>query len=183
GLGEIKLPPVQAGSSIMPGKVNPVIPEMVNQVAFEVIGNDLTVTMAAEAGQLQLNPFEPIIIYSLIRSSSHLERAVRALADNCVAGITADRARLEHGVRDSVAVVTALSPELGYATSAEIAKQSLATGVPVWEIAVSRGLLSREHADALLSPAALVRLGGPSQPDQPGGAETAQRTKPTDHWN
>jgi aspartate ammonia-lyase len=163
GLGEINLPPVQAGSSIMPGKVNPVIPEMVNQVAFEVIGNDLTVTMAAEAGQLQLNAFEPIIIYSLLRSTSHLDAAARTLAQRCVDGITANRERLERGVRDSVGVVTALSPELEYEASAKIAQESLATGVPVRDIVVARGLMTAERVGELLSPAALIGLAEPSR--------------------
>ncbi|MBN9757943.1 Aspartate ammonia-lyase [Pseudonocardia sp. Ae706_Ps2] len=164
GLSEINLPPAQAGSSIMPGKVNPVIPEMVNQVAFEVIGNDLTVTMAAEGGQLQLNAFEPIIVYGLIRSASHLEAAARTLADRCVDGITANREHLEEGVRGSVGIVTALSPALGYATSAEIAKESLATGRPVGDIAVARGLLDPDEVGELLSPAALTGLAAPARP-------------------
>ncbi|WP_225627479.1 aspartate ammonia-lyase [Streptomyces werraensis] len=167
GLGEINLPSVQAGSSIMPGKVNPVIPEMVNQVAFEVMGSDVTVTLAAEAGQLQLNPFEPIIVYSLLRASAHLDRAVRALADRCVEGITPNTERLEHGVRNSVGMVTALLPELGYATSAEVAKEALARGVPVWEIAVGRGLLSMERVGELLSHAGLVRLASLSSSGSP----------------
>ena len=158
GLGEINLPPAQAGSSIMPGKVNPVIPEMVNQVAFEVIGNDLTVTMAAEAGQLQLNAFEPVIIYSLLRSSTHLTAAADTLATKCVAGITANRDHLERGVRRSVGIVTALSPFIGYPNSARIAKQALATGDYIGDIAVNDGLLTREQVDEILSPRRLAGL-------------------------
>jgi aspartate ammonia-lyase len=152
GFGEINLPPVQAGSSIMPGKVNPVIPELVNQVAFEVIGNDLTVTMAAEAGQLQLNAFEPVIAYSLVRSAGHLAAAADTLATRCVAGITANRDHLAEGVRRSAGIVTALAPFIGYPASARIAKQALATGEYVGDIAVAEGLLSREQVEEILSP-------------------------------
>ena len=116
GFGEINLPARQAGSSIMPGKVNPVIPEVVNQVAFEVIGNDVTITMAAEAGQLQLNAFEPIIVYSLDRSISHLTAACLTLEANCVRGITANPERLRASVENSIGIVTALNPYIGYAT-------------------------------------------------------------------
>ena len=158
GLGEINLPPAQAGSSIMPGKVNPVIPEMVNQVAFEVIGNDLTVTMAAEGGQLQLNAFEPVIVYSLLRSTTHLAAASDTLAVKCVDGITANRDRLEQGVRRSIGIVTALSPFIGYAASADIAKRALATGAYVGDLAVDDGLLTRAQVDDILSPRRLAGL-------------------------
>src|SRR5436305_3602271 len=114
GIGEIALPAVQAGSSIMPGKVNPVIPEVVNQIAFEVIGNDMTVTMAAEGGQLQLNAFEPIIACSLFDSIHHLRQACYTLARQCVIGITTNRARLNDLVRHTIGIVTALNPYLGY---------------------------------------------------------------------
>src|SRR3954452_21157872 len=113
GIGEITLPPVQAGSSIMPGKVNPVIPEVVNQIAFEVIGNDMTVTMAAEAGQLQLNAFEPIIAHSLFKSLQHLTSGCATLAERCVRGITANRERMRRMVDESTGLVTALNPVLG----------------------------------------------------------------------
>ncbi|MBF6328054.1 aspartate ammonia-lyase [Nocardia transvalensis] len=165
GLGEINLPPVQAGSSIMPGKVNPVIPELVNQIAFEVIGNDLTVTMAAEAGQLQLNAFEPIIAYSLLRTTTHLTVACDTLATRCVDGITANRERLEQGVRGSVGIVTALSPYIGYAASARIAKHALATGESVGDIAVAEGLLTRDRVEELLSPQRLAGLLIPDRTD------------------
>ncbi|MFI5776211.1 aspartate ammonia-lyase [Nocardia sp. NPDC051570] len=164
GLGEINLPAVQAGSSIMPGKVNPVIPEMVNQIAFEIIGNDLTVTMAAEAGQLQLNAFEPIIAYSLLRTMTHLEVAADTLATRCVDGITANRERLEQAVRRAPGIVTALSPYIGYAASARLAKQALATGESVGDLAVSEGLLTRAAVEELLSP---LRLAGLAVPDNP----------------
>src|SRR6202158_5520647 len=114
GLGEINLPPMQAGSSIMPGKVNPVIPEVVNEVAFEVIGNDVTISFAAEAGQLQLNAFEPIIAHSLFKSLNHLRQACTVLARRCVTGITANRERMRDNVEYSIGIVTALTPWIGY---------------------------------------------------------------------
>ena len=117
GFGEINLPPRQAGSSIMPGKVNPVIPEVVNQIAFEVIGNDMTVTFAAEAGQLQLNAFEPIIAHSLFKSVLHLTRGCKTLADYCVDDITANRDTLRASVERSIGIVTALNPYIGYANA------------------------------------------------------------------
>ena len=119
---------MQAGSSIMPGKVNPVIPEVVNQIAFEVIGNDVTVTFAAEAGQLQLNAFEPIIAHSLFKSVNHLRAGCLTLADRCVNGITANREHLRRGVERSIGIVTALNPYIGYANATEIAQQALVTG-------------------------------------------------------
>ncbi|MCL8010906.1 aspartate ammonia-lyase [Streptomyces sp. AS02] len=152
GLGEINLPPVQAGSSIMPGKVNPVIPEVVNQVAFEVIGNDLTVTMAAEAGQLQLNAFEPVIAYSLLRSLTHLRAACDTLATRCVPGITANRAHLHDSVHRSIGLVTALAPHIGYAASTTLARQALATGRPVKDLAAEAGLLTTDQLDTILRP-------------------------------
>ncbi|WP_282776357.1 MULTISPECIES: aspartate ammonia-lyase [unclassified Nocardia] len=164
GFGEIRLPARQAGSSIMPGKVNPVIPELVNQIAFEAIGNDLTVTMAAEAGQLQLNAFEPIIAYSLLKTTTHLIAAADALATRCVPGITANRDHLEAGVRRSVGIVTALAPRIGYAASAAIAKQALVTGRYVGDIATELGLLSPEAVAELLAPHRLAGLAAPVEP-------------------
>ncbi|MET9913480.1 aspartate ammonia-lyase [Streptomyces sp. NPDC006476] len=157
GLGEINLPPVQAGSSIMPGKVNPVIPEVVNQVAFEVIGNDLTVTMAAEAGQLQLNAFEPVIAYSLLRSLAHLRAACDALTTRCVPGITANRERLHDSVHRSIGLVTALAPHIGYAASTTLARQALVTGRPVKDLAAEAGLLTADQLDMILRPENLTR--------------------------
>src|SRR5204863_8241293 len=121
GIGEINLPAVQAGSSIMPGKVNPVIPEVVNQVAFEVIGNDITVTMAAEGGQLQLNAFEPIIAHSLFKSLYHVAAGCRTLTDRCVKGVTANRERARRLLDESTAHVTAVSPIRGHARTTETA--------------------------------------------------------------
>src|SRR3954468_19478966 len=128
GIGELRLPAVQAGSSIMPGKVNPVIPEVVNQIAFEVIGNDVTVTMAAEAGQLQLNAFEPIIAHSLFESIAHLTAGCRILAERCVRGITANRELLRRSVEHSIGIVTALNPYIGYERATALAKEAHETG-------------------------------------------------------
>ncbi|WBO68994.1 aspartate ammonia-lyase [Streptomyces camelliae] len=152
GLGEINLPPVQAGSSIMPGKVNPVIPEVVNQVAFEVIGNDLTVTMAAEAGQLQLNAFEPVIAYSLLRSLAHLRAACDTLTTRCIPGITANRDHLHDSVHRSIGLVTALTPHIGYAASTSLARQALATGRPIKDLAAETGMLTIAQLDTILRP-------------------------------
>ena len=152
GFGDIKLPPRQAGSSIMPGKVNPVIPEVMNQVAFEVIGNDVTVTMASEAGQLQLNAFEPIMGWSLFKSIEHLSNACLTLNLNCVAGIEANHELLARRVRESVTLVTALNPIIGYEKAALIAKAAIATGAPIAEVAESLGIMTREQVEALLVP-------------------------------
>ena len=157
GLGEINLPPMQAGSSIMPGKVNPVIPEVVNQIAFEVIGNDLTVSFAAEAGQLQLNAFEPIIAHSLFKSVTHLRNGCLTLAERCVRGITANRERLRSSVENSIGVVTALNPYIGYANSTEVAHEALLTGRSVYELVLEKKLLSKEKLDEILQPAVLTK--------------------------
>jgi aspartate ammonia-lyase len=157
GFGDIKLPARQAGSSIMPGKVNPVIPEVMNQVAFEVIGNDVTVTMASEAGQLQLNAFEPIMGWSLFKSISHLSQACLTLQDNCVAGIEANRELLAKRVRESVTLVTALNPIIGYEKSALIAKTAIATGLSIAEVAEQLGIMKREQMEALLVPERLTQ--------------------------
>ena len=157
GIGEINLPAVQAGSSIMPGKVNPVIPEVVNQVAFEVIGNDITVTMAAEGGQLQLNAFEPIIAHSLFKSISHLAAACRTLSERCVRGITANRERARRLLDDSTALVTALNPYIGYARSSEIAREALASGKRVYDLVLEKKLMTREDLDAILRPEVLTQ--------------------------
>jgi aspartate ammonia-lyase len=156
GFGEIKLPPMQAGSSIMPGKVNPVIPEVVNQVAFEVIGNDVTISFAAEAGQLQLNAFEPIIAHSLFKSVSHLEAACYTLADRCVSGITANVDHLRSMVENSIGIVTALNPHIGYVNATAIAKEALATGKSVYALVLEKGLLDKARLDEILHPDALT---------------------------
>jgi aspartate ammonia-lyase len=159
GLGEINLPPMQAGSSIMPGKVNPVIPEVVNQIAFEVIGNDLTVSFAAEAGQLQLNAFEPIIAHSIFKSVNHLRAGCRTLADRCVVGITANREHLRKGVERSIGVVTALNPYIGYVNATEVAREALETGCSVYELVLEKKLLTKDQLDTLLRPETLTRAG------------------------
>lgn len=156
GLHEINLPAVQPGSSIMPGKVNPVIPEMVNQVAFEVIGNDVTVTMAAQAGQLQLNVMEPVIAYALFNSLTHLRNACHVFLTRCVEGITANRDHLRWMVENSIGIVTALNPYIGYDQSAAIAKEALASGRGVVELVLERGLLTREQVDEILKPENMV---------------------------
>ena len=160
GLNEINLPPVQAGSSIMPGKINPVIPEVVNQVAFEVIGNDVTITMAAEAGQLQLNAFEPIILHSLGESITHLTAASRVLTERCVAGITANPDVTRGFVENSIGLVTALNPAIGYAAATEIAKEALATGRGVAELVLDRNLIPAERLDEMLRPENLAHPRG-----------------------
>jgi aspartate ammonia-lyase len=152
GLGEINLPPRQAGSSIMPGKVNPVIPEVVNQVAFSVIGADATVTAAAEAGQLQLNAFEPVIAHSILQSLSWMTNACRTLRVNCVDGITANSERLAQQVDSSVGVVTALTPYIGYAASAALAHTALTTNASIADLVVDAGLMSREEVARVLRP-------------------------------
>jgi aspartate ammonia-lyase len=156
GLGELRLPARQAGSSIMPGKVNPVIPEMVNQVAFWVIGNDATVTMAAEAGQLQLNAFEPIICHCLLQEIGWMSRAFDTLRTLCVEGITIDIEHLTSTASRSVGVVTALTPYLGYATAAEIAKAALAGRGEVRDLVLATGALDAAQLDALLRPEVLA---------------------------
>jgi aspartate ammonia-lyase len=160
GFNEINLPARQAGSSIMPGKVNPVIPEVVNQIAFDVIGNDVTVTLAAEGGQLQLNAFEPIIARGLFASLEHLTAGARVLTTHCVCGITANTDRLARMVAESIGLVTALSPQLGYERATAIAQEAQLTGRGAVELVLEQGLLTREQIDAALSPDALAGLRG-----------------------
>ena len=157
GLGEIKLPPMQAGSSIMPGKVNPVIPEVMNQIAFEVIGNDITVSFAAEAGQLQLNAFEPIIAHSLFKSLNHLRAGCITLGERCVKGITANRERLHRTVKHSIGIVTALNPYIGYINATQVAQEALNTGKSVYELVLEKGLLTKEELDKILQPEVLTK--------------------------
>ena len=157
GFGEINLPAMQAGSSIMPGKVNPVIPEVVNQIAFEVIGNDLTVSFAAEAGQLQLNAFEPIIAHSIFKSVNHLRNGCLTLADRCVGGITANKEHLRSLVENSIGIVTALNPLIGYSNATLVAQEANATGNGVYEIVLRKGLLSQKQLDEVLRPEVLTQ--------------------------
>jgi aspartate ammonia-lyase len=152
GLGEINLPAMQPGSSIMPGKVNPVIPEVVNQVCFDVIGGDVTVTLAAEAGQLQLNVFEPIIAYRLLHGLDSMRRAFVVLRTRCVEGITANPDRMRWFVENSIGIVTALVPVLGYEKATDIAKEALASGRGVYDLVCDRGLMTRESLDQVLDP-------------------------------
>ena len=159
GFSEINLPPRQNGSSIMPGKVNPVIPEVVSQVAFNIIGNAVTVTMAAEAGQLELNAFEPIIFYNLIQSVETLTYAVHTFVDNCVTGITANRERCRDMVEHSVGIITALCPHVGYEKAAEVAKRAIETGAPVRRLILEEGLLDEAALDKILDPYSMTEPG------------------------
>jgi aspartate ammonia-lyase len=157
GLGEINLPARQSGSSIMPGKINPVIPEVVNQIAFEVIGNDVTVSFAAQSGQLQLNAFEPIIAFSLFNSLSHLRQGCLTLASHCVDGITANADHLRMQVERSIGIATALNPHIGYVAATEVAVEAQVTGLSVSQIVLQRGLLTQEALDEILRPEKLAR--------------------------
>ena len=157
GLNEINLPAVQPGSSIMPGKVNPVIPEVVNQVAFKVIGNDLTVTMAAEAGQLELNVMEPVIVQSLFESIEMLKNAMVILRHKAIKDITANKEHLEAMVKNSIGIVTALNPVIGYENSSSIAKEALETGKSVYDLTLERGLLTEKELKEILSPEHMIK--------------------------
>ena len=159
GFGEINLPAKQNGSSIMPGKVNPVIPEVVNQVAFYVIGNDMTITMAAEGGQLELNAFEPIIFYCLFQSIDTLAYAVQTFVDNCITGITANEERCRYLVESSVGVITAISPHVGYQKAADIAKKALRTGESIRSLILKEGLLTEQELDEILDPIQMTEPG------------------------
>lgn len=156
GFGEITLPAKQNGSSIMPGKVNPVIPEVVSQVAFLVMGNDTTIVMAAEAGQLELNAFEPVIFYKLFESLTCLSNAIKTLTVNCIMGITANEKRCENLLESSVGIVTALCPYLGYKKSAELAKEALAKDVKIRELILQYGLIEPELLEKILDPYAMT---------------------------
>ncbi len=159
GINEINLPPMQPGSSIMPGKVNPVIPEVVNQIAFKVIGNDLTVTLAAEGGQLELNVFEPIIVQSLFESIEMLKNGMNTLKYRCIDGITANEERCREMVYNSIGLVTALNPIIGYEKSTKLAKIALDTGRSVYELVLEQKLLSKEQLDKVLAPENMIRPG------------------------
>lgn len=159
GFAEINLPARQNGSSIMPGKVNPVIPEVVNQVAFNIIGNDVTITMAAEAGQLELNAFEPIIFYCMFQSIDTLAYAVQTFVDNCVTGIIANENRCRYLVENSVGIITAICPHVGYQKAASIAKTAMATGESVRSLILKEGLLDEKELDEILEPAHMTEPG------------------------
>ena len=156
GLGEITLPAKQNGSSIMPGKINPVIPEVVSQVAFLVMGNDMTIAMAAEGGQLELNAFEPVIFYKLFESLTCLANAAHTLTVNCIVGITANRERCEELLYGSVGVVTALCPYLGYKKSAELAKEALKRNIAIKDLILQNGLMDAALLDKILDPYAMT---------------------------
>jgi aspartate ammonia-lyase len=159
GLGEIRLPAVQPGSSIMPGKVNPSIPEMVNQVCFQIVGCDTVICLAAEAGQLELNVMMPVIAWNALHASGILREAMRALQTRCVDGIQADEERCRELLDRSTAVATALSPYIGYAATAEIAKEAVRTGRTIRELVLERRLLSADELERILAPEAMTRPG------------------------
>jgi aspartate ammonia-lyase len=157
GFNEINLPAMQPGSSIMPGKVNPVIPEMVNQIAYQVIGTDVTITMASEGGQLQLNVFEPIIAYNLFNSINMLKKAFESLAYKCIDGITANESRCEELVLNSIGLVTALNPYIGYENSTIVAKEALNTNKTVYDVILEKKLLSKEELDRIIQPENMIK--------------------------
>lgn len=159
GFYEINLPAKQNGSSIMPGKINPVIPEVVNQVAFNIIGNDMTITMAAEAGQLELNAFEPIIFYCMFQSIDTLAYAVSTFVDNCVSGITANETRCKYLVENSVGIITAICPHVGYQKAADIAKKAIKTGESVRTLILEEKLLNEKELDQILDPIHMTEPG------------------------
>ncbi|MBQ5952240.1 MAG: aspartate ammonia-lyase [Lachnospiraceae bacterium] len=159
GFGEIRLPAKQPGSSIMPGKVNPVIPEVVNQVAFRIIGNDVAISFAVEAGQLELNAFEPVVFYSLFQSIDFLRNAVDTFIVNCVNGIEANETRCEQLLEQSVGIVTALNPYIGYTASAALAKKALETGTPIRELVLREGILTEEQMSQIMDPYRLTKPG------------------------
>lgn len=157
GFNEINLPPMQPGSSIMPGKVNPVIPEVVNQIAFKVIGNDLTVTLASEAGQLELNVMEPVIVQSIFESVEMLKNGMEVLKFRCVDGITANVDRCRELVQNSIGIVTALNPVLGYEVSSRLAKEALNSDKSVYNLVLEQNLLSKEELDNILAPENMIQ--------------------------
>lgn len=158
GFAEISLPAVQPGSSIMPGKVNPVIPEAVNQTAYQVIASDLAVTLAAEAGQLQLNAMEPLIIYNLLNSIKMLTSACKMLDERCIKGIQANEKRCQDNVDNSIGTVTALVPVLGYSNASAIARQALAENKTISDVVLGRKLLSQQQLDNLLNPISMIGI-------------------------
>lgn len=159
GLGEINLPAKQNGSSIMPGKVNPVIPEVVTQVAFRIVGNDVAISMAAEAGQLELNAFEPVVFDSLFQSIDMLGNAIDTFIENCISGITANKEHCQELVDASVGTVTALSPHIGYARSAKLAKEALASGVSIRSLILKEGVLTQKELDTIMDPYGMTKPG------------------------
>lgn len=159
GLGEINLPPRQPGSSIMPGKVNPVMAEVLNQSAFQVVGNDLTISMASEAGQFELNVMEPVIVFNLLQSIRIMTNVFTVFQKYCLSGITANQERMEAYVNQSVGVITAINPHVGYETAASIAKEAIRSNRPVREIVLERGILTAEQLDKILQPHEMTKPG------------------------
>ena len=157
GFNEINLPPMQPGSSIMTGKVNPVIPEVVNQIAFMVIGNDLTVTIAAEAGQLELNVMEPIIVFSIFQSIEMLTKGMITLRDKCIIGITANEAHCKELVFNSIGIVTSLLPYLGYEVCSALARKAMSTGKGIYELIIEDNIMPKEELDKILQPENMVK--------------------------
>ena len=159
GLAELNLPPRQNGSSIMPGKINPVIPEVVSQVSFNIIGNDMTITMAAEGGQLELNAFEPVLFYNLFESITTLKGAVETLRDNCIIGITANKDRCNDLVENAIGMITAINPYVGYEAAAEIANEALISGKSIRELILRDKLLTEEELNEILDPYLMIKPG------------------------
>ena len=159
GLGEISLPARQPGSSIMPGKVNPVMPEVMNQVAFQVIGNDQTISMASEAGQLELNVMEPVLIFNLIQSLTIMNNVFKAFTENCLKGIEANEERMKEYVEKSVGVLTAVNPHIGYETAARLAREAILSGRSIRELCIAEGVLTAEQLDLILDPYEMTHPG------------------------
>lgn len=159
GFGELHLPPRQPGSSIMPGKVNPVMPEVMNQVAFQVIGNDHTICLASEAGQLELNVMEPVLIFNLLQSLSMMKNVFESFVDNCLRDLKADESRLKEYVEKSAGVMTAVNPHIGYEAAARIAREAILTGVSVRELCLQNDVLSEEELDVILNPFEMTKPG------------------------
>ncbi|WP_108669092.1 aspartate ammonia-lyase [Peribacillus acanthi] len=159
GLGEITLPARQPGSSIMPGKVNPVLPELINQVAFQVVGNDQTICLASEAGQLELNVMEPVLVFNLLQSISIMNNAFRTFTENCLKGITANEERLKEYVEKSVGVITAVNPHIGYEVASRIAREAILQGVPVRELCLKYDVLTEEELNLILDPYEMTKPG------------------------
>ena len=166
GFGEINLPAKQNGSSIMPGKVNPVIPEVVSQVAFHIVGHDTTITMAAEAGQLELNAFEPVVFCNLFESITTLEKAVDTLIVNCITGITANRKHCKDLMESSAGIATALCPHIGYKASATIAKTAVKTGKSVRELVLEQGIMTEKELEEVLDPYLMTEVGEERKEDE-----------------
>lgn len=159
GLTEILLPQEQPGSSIMPGKVNPVIPEVVNQISFQIFGNDVTITKAAEAGQLELNVFEPVLFFNLFQSIEILNNGIKTFIDNCLSDVKANEENCKYWVDRSVGIVTALNPYIGYKKAAEVAKESMKTGKPVYDLILEKNYMTKEELDIILNPFEMTKPG------------------------